>query len=110
MLSLRAVMFNLTWAVVLLTLHCYATTTTLALARSTRYIVPGATWRDTDGEILSAQAGGVVQTNGAWYWFGQNERANITDTFSGKPLLHSLSSYLDSICMMYARNKRLLLR
>lgn len=85
-------MSKLTWAVVLLTLH-YATTR-MTVARSTRYIVPGATWRDTDGEILSAHAGGVAQSNGTWYWFGQNERANITDSFSGKPLSHTYPSYI----------------
>lgn len=92
MLALRTAMLNLTWAVVLLTLH-YVTTIRTTIARSTRYIVPGATWLDTNGEILSAHAGGVVQTNGAWYWFGQNERANITDSFSGKPLSHTYPSY-----------------
>lgn len=54
-----------------------------ALARKNKYIVPGATWYDTDGNILSAHAGGIVETGGKWYWFGQNERKEDTTLFSG---------------------------
>lgn len=52
-------------------------------ARKNKYIVPGATWLDTDGNILSAHAGGIVESNGTWYWFGQNERLEDHDLFSG---------------------------
>ncbi|KAG6816997.1 hypothetical protein H0H87_000892 [Tephrocybe sp. NHM501043] len=54
-----------------------------ALARKNKYIVSGATWYDTDGIVLSAHAGGVVKTNDTWYWFGQNERQEDEDLFSG---------------------------
>ncbi|KAG5651857.1 hypothetical protein H0H81_007198 [Sphagnurus paluster] len=54
-----------------------------ALTRKNKYIVPAATWYDTDGNILSAHAGGVVKTNGTWYWFGQNERLEDKTLFSG---------------------------
>ncbi|RDB18999.1 hypothetical protein Hypma_014328 [Hypsizygus marmoreus] len=56
---------------------------TLVLARKNKYIVPGATWYDTDGNILSAHAGGIVKVNETWYWFGQNERSEDKDLFSG---------------------------
>lgn len=60
-------------------------------ARKNKYIVPGATWYDTDGNILSAHAGGIVKTNGTWYWFGQNERFEDKTLFSGKPYIwHTL--------------------
>lgn len=54
-----------------------------ASARKNKYIVPGATWYDTDGQILSAHAGGMVEHEGRWYWFGQNERQEDPDLFSG---------------------------
>ncbi|KAF5362835.1 hypothetical protein D9758_007108 [Tetrapyrgos nigripes] len=52
-------------------------------ARKNRYIVPGAPWYDTDGNLLSAHAGGIVEHDGKWYWFGQNERIEDKDLFSG---------------------------
>ncbi|KAK7464767.1 hypothetical protein VKT23_005974 [Stygiomarasmius scandens] len=52
-------------------------------ARKNRYIVPGAPWYDTDGNLLSAHAGGIVEHDGKWYWFGQNERAEDKELFSG---------------------------
>ncbi|KAG6919609.1 hypothetical protein DXG01_003473 [Tephrocybe rancida] len=68
-----------------------------AAARKNKYIAPGATWYDTDGNVLSAHAGGVVKTNGTWYWFGQNERLEDKDLFSGKGKYHtSLSSLTTS--------------
>ncbi|THV04295.1 Arabinanase/levansucrase/invertase [Dendrothele bispora CBS 962.96] len=52
-------------------------------AKRNRYIVPGAPWYDTGGNVLSAHAGGIVEHDGKWYWFGQNERAEDKDLFSG---------------------------
>ncbi|KAJ7600263.1 Arabinanase/levansucrase/invertase [Mycena floridula] len=52
------------------------------IGRKNKYIVPGATWYDTDGNIISAHAGGIVETGGKWYWFGQNERIEDTSLFS----------------------------
>ncbi|KAJ3573466.1 hypothetical protein NP233_g2417 [Leucocoprinus birnbaumii] len=54
-----------------------------AYGRKNKYIVPGATWYDTSGEVISAHAGGMVEHDGKWYWFGQNERQEDTDLFSG---------------------------
>ncbi|KAF9468664.1 glycosyl hydrolase [Collybia nuda] len=62
---------------------CFWGSSAVVSARKNRYIVPGATWYDTDGEVLSAHAGGIVKTNGIWYWFGQNERLEDKDLFSG---------------------------
>ncbi|KAI9050755.1 hypothetical protein LZ554_004874 [Drepanopeziza brunnea f. sp. 'monogermtubi'] len=37
-----------------------------------KYIVPGARWRDTKGELVNAHAGGVtVDKNGTFWWFGE---------------------------------------
>jgi hypothetical protein len=57
--------------------------------RKNKYIVPGAPWYDTSGEIISAHAGGMVEHEGKWYWFGQNERQEDTDLFSGINLYSS---------------------
>ena len=52
-------------------------------ARKNKYIVPGAEWRDTDGNIISAHAGGVTFHDGKWYWVGQNERPDRSELFAG---------------------------
>ncbi|CAE6422307.1 unnamed protein product [Rhizoctonia solani] len=57
----------------------------VALAAN-KWIVPGAVWRDTDGKVLHAHAGGVTQHEDTWYWFGQNEE-------EGKPLFSGITVY-----------------
>ena len=45
----------------------------LAVVAQGKYIVPGGRWRDTDGELVNAHAGGVVfddKTEKFW-WFGE---------------------------------------
>ena len=43
----------------------------LAATRA-KYIVPGARWTDTDGNLVNAHAGGVtVGQDGRWYLFGE---------------------------------------
>jgi hypothetical protein len=39
-------------------------------AKSKKYIVSGAEWRDTDGNIVNAHGGGIVKTNDTFYWIG----------------------------------------
>ncbi|TDL20595.1 Arabinanase/levansucrase/invertase [Rickenella mellea] len=41
-----------------------------AQTNPTKLIVPGAQWRDTDGNVIDARGGGVVQSNGSFYWVG----------------------------------------
>lgn len=41
-----------------------------AVAQS-KYIVPGARWRDTDGNLVNAHAGSVLLDNGTFWWFGE---------------------------------------
>jgi hypothetical protein len=36
-----------------------------------KYIVPGARWRDTDGNLVNAHAGSVVVENGTFWLFGE---------------------------------------
>jgi hypothetical protein len=38
-----------------------------------KHIVPGGRWRDTDGNIISAHAGGInfIKEEGKFYWFGE---------------------------------------
>ncbi|QRV90966.1 glycoside hydrolase family 43 protein [Ceratobasidium sp. AG-Ba] len=55
--------------------------------------VPGATWLDTDGNVLHAHAGGIVRDQDTWYWFGQNEEKGLPlfsgiNVYSSKDLLN----------------------
>ncbi|TRM56947.1 glycosyl hydrolase [Schizophyllum amplum] len=59
----------------------------LAQARKNKYIVPGATWYDTDGAVLSAHAGGIVHDNGTWYWFDTNLFSGL-NVYSSSDLLN----------------------
>ncbi len=43
----------------------------LGAAACAKYIVPGARWRDTDGNLVNAHAGGVVFEDGKFWWFGE---------------------------------------
>jgi len=44
----------------------------LAVIAHAKYIVPGARWRDTDGNLVNAHAGGVtVDKNGTFWLFGE---------------------------------------
>ncbi|KAI1636043.1 family 43 glycoside hydrolase [Biscogniauxia mediterranea] len=43
----------------------------VAVAAHARYIVPGARWRDTEGNLVNAHAGNVVLDNGTFWWFGE---------------------------------------
>lgn len=56
-------------------------------AKRNKYIVPGAEWRDTDGNIISGHAGGITFHDGKWYWVGQNERPDRPELFSGAYIL-----------------------
>ncbi|KAF9269122.1 galactan 1,3-beta-galactosidase [Marasmius fiardii PR-910] len=42
---------------------------------SGKYIVPGARWRDTDGNIITAHAGGITREEGTgkFFWFGEKK-------------------------------------
>ncbi|KAL7619703.1 hypothetical protein AAE478_010245 [Parahypoxylon ruwenzoriense] len=42
-----------------------------AVAAEAKYIVPGARWRDKDGNLVNAHAGSVVLDNGTFWWFGE---------------------------------------
>lgn len=45
----------------------------LAACANAKWIVPGARWYDTDGNLFNAHAGGlcVDQETGKFYWFGE---------------------------------------
>jgi hypothetical protein len=43
----------------------------LSATAQAKYIVPGARWRDTDGNLVNAHAGSVVLDNGEFWWFGE---------------------------------------
>ncbi|KAF2789457.1 carbohydrate-binding module family 35 protein [Melanomma pulvis-pyrius CBS 109.77] len=45
----------------------------LAVSVHAKWIVPGARWRDTDGGLVNAHAGGVTldQATGRFFWFGE---------------------------------------
>ncbi|KAI0179771.1 carbohydrate-binding module family 35 protein [Hypoxylon sp. FL1284] len=42
-----------------------------AMTTQAKYIVPGARWRDTDGNLVNAHAGNVMIENGTFWWFGE---------------------------------------
>lgn len=42
-----------------------------AVAAQAKYIVPGARWRDTEGNLVNAHAGNVVFDNETFYLFGE---------------------------------------
>lgn len=45
---------------------------TLSAEVGARYIVPGARWTDTDGNLINAHAGGVTtDKKGTFWWFGE---------------------------------------
>jgi len=39
---------------------------------STKYIVPGSLWLDTDGALIQAHGGGMAKVNNTFYWFGED--------------------------------------
>jgi hypothetical protein len=45
----------------------------LAAAAQARYIVPGGRWRDTNGDLVNAHAGGLLydDKSGKFWWFGE---------------------------------------
>ncbi|KAJ0414360.1 glycosyl hydrolase [Aspergillus carlsbadensis] len=50
-----------------------ALTLALATGATAKWIVPGARWVDTDGNLFNAHAGGLCmdQESGRFYWFGE---------------------------------------
>ncbi|KPM41049.1 hypothetical protein AK830_g5508 [Neonectria ditissima] len=51
----------------------FATLLAMAACATSKWIVPGARWLDTDGNIFNAHAGGlcVDEETGRFYWFGE---------------------------------------
>jgi hypothetical protein len=45
----------------------------IAAGARARFIVPGGRWRDTDGNLVNAHAGGVTKDRetGKFFWFGE---------------------------------------
>jgi hypothetical protein len=45
----------------------------LAIITEAKWIVPGARWRDTEGGLINAHAGGVTvdHVTGRYFWFGE---------------------------------------
>jgi hypothetical protein len=39
---------------------------------SASWIVPGATWYDTDGNKIDAHGGGIMKRGSTFYWVGQS--------------------------------------
>ncbi|KAL4881672.1 glycosyl hydrolase [Aspergillus karnatakaensis] len=50
-----------------------STVLALAVLANAKWIVPGARWTDTDGNLFNAHAGGLAvdQETGRFYWFGE---------------------------------------
>jgi hypothetical protein len=45
-------------------------------------ISPGAIWRDTDGRVIQAHGGGILQHEGKYYWYGENRTPRKPTTVS----------------------------
>ncbi|TRX92496.1 hypothetical protein FHL15_006663 [Xylaria flabelliformis] len=45
----------------------------LSTTAQTKYIVPGARWRDTEGNLVNAHAGSVVLNQGTFWLFGEHK-------------------------------------
>jgi len=45
----------------------------LIAAAQAKWIIPGARWRDEDGDLINAHAGGVIldHDTGRFFWFGE---------------------------------------
>ena|ERR1700761_1498 len=41
------------------------------LSQSSKFIVSGAVWLDTEGNPINAHGGGVIKANDTFYWVGQ---------------------------------------
>jgi hypothetical protein len=46
-------------------------------AEQAREFRPGAKWLDTDGNPIEAHAGGIINVNGTFYWYGENHRLGL---------------------------------
>jgi hypothetical protein len=51
--------------------HILALLLSAVIGAKSRYIVPGARWKDTNGDIVNAHAGCVVVENGTFWLFGE---------------------------------------
>lgn len=47
----------------------------MAATASSKWIVPGARWYDTDGNLFNAHAGGLAvdRETGKFFWFGEHK-------------------------------------
>ncbi|RYP81019.1 hypothetical protein DL770_006009 [Monosporascus sp. CRB-9-2] len=43
----------------------------LGASACAKYIVPGARWRDTEGNLVNAHAGGIMVEDGKFWWYGE---------------------------------------
>jgi hypothetical protein len=48
-----------------------------AAAAAPALITPGAQWRDTQGHVIEAHGGGILQVGRTWYWFGEDRNPNL---------------------------------
>jgi hypothetical protein len=46
--------------------------TSSLVAAATSWIVPGAVWKDTNGQKIDAHGGGIFQQGNTFYWVGQS--------------------------------------
>jgi hypothetical protein len=49
----------------------YVCVTAVALAQS-GLILPGATWKDTSGNVIEAHGGGMIKVGSTYYWVGED--------------------------------------
>jgi hypothetical protein len=64
-----------------------------AASDTLNWIVSGTPWSDTDGNIIEAHSGGILQVGGNYYWYGENHRLDLGNQigiscYSSKDLYH----------------------
>ncbi|KAF9569839.1 galactan 1,3-beta-galactosidase [Agrocybe pediades] len=76
-------------------LHFLRLTVCIVLARAA-VIVPGATWTDTNGNVIQAHGAGILKVGSTYYWFGEDKSHNSA-------LFKAVSCYTSSDLVSWTR-------
>ena len=59
------------------TFLAYALGAATSAAAQPQTVVPGAIWNDTDGKLIQAHGGGMIQVGNTFYWFGEDHTTGL---------------------------------
>jgi hypothetical protein len=53
----------------------------LAIPATSKYIVPGGRWLDTNGSVVNAHGGGITfdEKTGRFWWFGEHKTEDLPE-------------------------------